>query len=317
MFSFKHISKFGTTALTALILSACSSGGGSDNSNTSAPSAQSEQSTPSSATNNLPQQPSTTTPSQTVQESNVAQQSSTTTPSQIVPEENTAQQPPTPMPPTTSQNQLLEAQDVGFLIPKVEGAEIEILSPKTEATDLNVLNVEGKRINIIPAGMSSHDVLEITSNNLTRLISGTKYKNVRWGLIDQESLKNRYLLADGINPTTNMPTTGQATYVGKGVHSYASQGQGINTYHLSNTHFNVNFADKSLEGSITPANDNPFGNINEIKLAAKINGNQFSGKTSEETETAGRFYGNDANELAGSYLNSKANYLGVFGAQKQ
>ncbi len=38
-----------------------------------------------------------------------------------------------------------------------------------------------------------------------------------------------------------MPTTGQATYVGNGVHSYASNGEGIDTYHLSNAKFNVNF----------------------------------------------------------------------------
>ena len=285
MSSLNHIFKFGTTALAALVLSACgSSGGGSDDQDVSAPSNQTEQSQPSTAANNT-QQP-TTSSSQ-------------------------------PTSPTTTPNQVLTAKNIGFVIPKVKGAEVEIAYPKAEAVDLDVLNVEGKSFNIVPTGWAASEVLEITSNNVTRLVSGTKYKNVRWGLISQEGLNNHYLLAYGINPTTNMPATGQATYVGNGVHSYASNGEGIDTYHLSNAKFNVNFADKSLEGSITPADNEPFGNVDEIKLSAKIDGNQFSGKTAEGTETGGRFYGFGASELSGSYINPQATQIGVFGAQKQ
>ena len=285
MSSLNHIFKFGTTALAALVLSACSSsGGGSDDQDVSAPSNQTEQSQPSTAANNT-QQP-TTSSSQ-------------------------------PTSPTTTPNQVLTAKNIGFVIPKVKGAEVEIAYPKAEAVDLDVLNVEGKSFNIVPTGWAASEVLEITSNNVTRLVSGKKYKNVRWGLISQEGLNNHYLLAYGINPTTNMPATGQATYVGNGVHSYASNGEGIDTYHLSNAKFNVNFADKSLEGSITPANNKPFGSVNEVKLSAKIDGNQFSGKTAEGTETGGRFYGFGASELSGSYINPQATQIGVFGAQKQ
>ena len=285
MSSLNHIFKFGTTILAALVLSACgSSGGGSDDQDVSAPSNQTEQSQPSTAANNT-QQP-TTSSSQ-------------------------------PTSPSTTPNQILTAKNIGFVIPKVKGAEVEIAYPKAEAVDLDVLNVEGKSFNIVPTGWAASEVLKITSNNVTRLVSGTKYKNVRWGLISQEGLNNHYLLAYGINPTTNMPATGQATYVGNGVHSYASNGGGIDTYHLSNAKFNVNFADKSLEGSITPADNEPFGNVDEIKLSAKIDGNQFSGKTAEGTETGGRFYGFGASELSGSYVNPKATQIGVFGAQKQ
>ena len=285
MSSLNHIFKFGTTALAALVLSACgSSGGGSDDQDVSAPSNQTEQSQPSTAANNT-QQP-TTSSSQ-------------------------------PTSPSTTPNQVLTAKNIGFVIPKVKGAEVEIAYPKAEAVDLDVLNVEGKSFNIVPTGWAASEVLKITSNNVTRLVSGTKYKNVRWGLISQEGLNNHYLLAYGINPTTNMPATGQATYVGNGVHSYASNGEGIDTYHLSNAKFNVNFADKSLEGSITPANNKPFGSVNEVKLSAKIDGNQFSGKTAEGTETGGRFYGFGASELSGSYINPQATQIGVFGAQKQ
>ena len=285
MSSLNHIFKFGTTALAALVLSACgSSGGGSDDQDVSAPSNQTEQSQPSTAANNT-QQP-TTSSSQ-------------------------------PTSPTTTPNQVLTAKNIGFVIPKVKGAEVEIAYPKAEAVDLDVLNVEGKSFNIVPTGWAASEVLEITSNNVTRLVRGTKYKNVRWGLITEDGLNNYYLVSYGINPTTNMPTSGSATYVGQGVHGYAASGSAIDTYRLSNAKFNVNFADKSLEGSITPDDGKAFGNINAVKLSAKIDGNQFSGKTAEGTETGGRFYGFGASELSGSYINPQATQIGVFGAQKQ
>ena len=293
MSSLNHVLKFGTTALAVLVLSACGSSGGGNEQDSSTPSYQAEKNQPSTVVNKATQQPSTTASTNNQAASNQ-------------PTENVTKQPSTSVSPTTNSNQVLSAKHIGFVIPKVKGAEIRIASSDAEAADLDILNVEGKSINIVPAGMSAGEYLDITSN-----------KNVRWGLVGEAGLNNHYLLAYGINPTTNMPTTGQVTYVGKGVHSYANNGSGVDAYKLSNAKFNVNFADKSLEGTITPADNKPFGNVNEVKLSAKIDGNQFSGKTAEGTEAAGRFYGSSASELAGSYVNQKATYFGVFGAQKQ
>lgn len=238
MSSLNHIFKFGTTALAALVLSACSSsGGGSDDQDVSAPSNQTEQSQPSTAANNT-QQP-TTSSSQ-------------------------------PTSPTTTPNQVLTAKNIGFVIPKVKGAEVEIAYPKAEAVDLDVLNVEGKSFNIVPTGWAASEVLEITSNNVTRLVSGTKYKNVRWGLISQEGLNNHYLLAYGINPTTNMPATGQATYVGNGVHSYASNGEGIDTYHLSNAKFNVNLQINHLKVPLLQPITNHLAALMKLNFLQKL-----------------------------------------------
>ena len=285
MFSLNHVLKFGTTALAVLVLSACgSSGGGGSNPNASASSTQSQQNKPSTAANS-------TTPTE-----NVAQPSNPNTQS-------------------GNTNRALTDKHVGFIIPK-KGGTIQTASISGNP-NLYVLDVEGKSINVIPAGMGGEKVLKITANNITRIVNGSLYKNVRWGLITEDSLNNYYLVSYGINPTTDMPTSGSATYVGQGVHGYADSGSAIDTYRLSNAKFNVNFADKSFEGTITPDDGKAFGNINEVKLSAKIDGNQFHGKTAEGTEAIGRFYGNNASELAGSYLNEKASYLGVFGAQKQ
>ena len=315
MSSLNHILKFGTTALAALVLSACgSSGGGSDDSNVSVPTNKTEQTQPSTTVNNTTQQPSTTANNTTQQSSTTTSTNNQTTPSQSTPAENVAQ-PSTPNTQSGNTHRALTDKHAGFVIPK-KGGTIQTASISNNP-NLYVLNVEGKSINIIPNGMGAGKVLKITANNITRIVNGSLYKNVRWGLITEDGLNNYYLVSYGINPTTNMPTSGSATYVGQGVHGYAASGSAIDTYRLSNAKFNVNFADKSLEGSITPANNKPFGSVNEVKLSAKIDGNQFSGKTAEGTETGGRFYGFGASELSGSYINPQATQIGVFGAQKQ
>ena len=304
MFSLNHVLKFGTTALAVLVLSACgSSGGGSSNPNASASTNQTKQSQPSTTANNMTQQPSTTTST-----------NNQTASSQSTPTENVAQ-PSNPNTQSGNTNRALTDKHVGFIIPK-KGGTIQTASISGNP-NLYVLDVEGKSIDIIPAGMGGGKVLKITANNITRIVNSSLYKNVRWGLITEDSLNNYYLVSYGINPTTDMPTSGSATYVGQGVHGYANSGSAIDTYRLSNAKFNVNFADKSFEGTITPDDGKAFGNINEVKLSAKIDGNQFNGKTAEGTEAVGRFYGNNASELAGSYVNEKASYIGVFGAQKQ
>lgn len=304
MSSLNHVLKFGTTALAALVLSACgSSGGGSNAPDVPASTNPTKQSQPSTTANNTTQQLNTTTST-----------NNQTASSQSTPAENVAK-PSTPNAQSGNTNRALTDKHASFIIPK-KGGTIQTASISGNP-NLYVLDVEGKSINIIPEGMGAGKVLNITANNITRIVNGSLYKNVRWGLITEDGLNNYYLVSYGINPTTDMPTSGSATYVGQGVHGYADSGSAIDTYRLSNAKFNVNFADKSFEGSITPDDGKAFGNINEVKLSAKIDGNQFNGKTAEGTEAVGRFYGNNASELAGSYVNEKASYLGVFGAKKQ
>ena len=315
MSSLNHIFKFGTTALAALVLSACgSSGGGSDAPDVSASTNQTKQSQPSTTANNTTQQPSTTANNTTQQPSTTTSTNNQTASSQSTPAENVAK-PSTPNTQSGNTHRALTDKHAGFVIPK-KGGTIQTASISGNP-NLYVLDVEGKSINILPNGMGAGKVLKITANNITRIVNGSLYKNVRWGLITEDGLNNYYLVSYGINPTTDMPTSGSATYVGQGVHGYADSGSAIDTYRLSNAKFNVNFADKSFEGSITPDDGKAFGNINAVKLSAKIDGNQFNGKTAEGTEAVGRFYGNNASELAGSYVNEKASYLGVFGAQKK
>ena len=151
MSSLNHILKFGTTALAALVLSACgSSGGGSDAPDVSASTNQTKQSQPSTTANNTTQQPSTTANNTTQQSSTTTSTNNQTTPSQSTPAENVAQ-PSTPNTQSGNTNRALTDKHAGFVIPK-KGGTIQTASISGNP-NLYVLDVEGKSINIIPTGM--------------------------------------------------------------------------------------------------------------------------------------------------------------------
>lgn len=271
------LAKLSLTAFAALVLSACSSGGGGSSDN--------GQSTP-------PQPTSTTQPTMTP----------TVTP-----------QPTQPTVTEVSDTDVL-GDKIGFAIPKAGGPiqELNVVQEANADTDINVINVEGKSITIIPPGIGGGIYSTKEADDLTRYVGGQN-QNIRWGLVADKDLKYKYLIADGINPTKNMPASGTVTYVGGGVHAYASNGDAVDKTVPTEATFSVNFEDKSLNGVLKPKEDRT---LQDIQVSAKIEGNRFSGVTSG-TQTEGRFYGNNASELAGNYFNNNEKYLGVFGAQKQ
>lgn len=277
------LAKFTLTALAAFAISACGSSGGGDGDNGAAPANEQAQ--------NQAQQPATpaqpTAPVQPAQpETSNTTQASQTDASKI------------------------DSNTVGFSIPKSAG-NLNKLSFTTPVSDVNIVNVEGKTIQVVPTGISGRTVSLKEAGQYTRYVGG-RNQNIRWGLVNDKDLQNRYLLAYGVNPTTNMPTSGSATYVGDGFQAYSTQGNSIDALTPTNASLQVNFADKSLTGTITPED-----NSKNIELSAKIDGNKFSGTSSSGTQTEGGFYGNDAQELTGSYFNKKEAFVGVYGATKQ
>ena len=109
-----------------------------------------------------------------------------------------------------------------------------------------------------------------------------------------------------------MPVSGTVAYEGKAVHSYANNGKGLNTVTDGNATFQANFADKTLTGKITPNGDA----LGEVNLSATISGNTFKGNL-DGTSTEGGFYGKNADELTGSYINTEKLYIGAFGAERK
>lgn len=205
----------------------------------------------------------------------------------------------------------------GFQIPKSGGNIVSLImsSSSTEA-NVNVINVEGTQIHIIPEmpGVTLNSKLIIGNSygdDVERVVGGTK-KNIRWGFVDSSNLKNSYIVATGKNATASMPVSGIVAYEGKAVYGYAKNGNAINTVTDGNATFQANFADKTLTGKITP-NGNA---LDEVNLSAKISGNTFEGKLNG-TSTEGGFYGKNADELTGTYINEQKRYLGAFGAERK
>lgn len=89
-----------------------------------------------------------------------------------------------------------------------------------------------------------------------------------------------------------------------------------------NADFKVNFTEKKLTGTLgvggwssdfyNPKNIRPT----EVKIAVDIQGNSFN-VTLNNVRTEGKFYGQNADNLAGSFNDQKQKLQGVFGGKKQ
>ncbi|MBR6027356.1 MAG: transferrin-binding protein-like solute binding protein [Neisseriaceae bacterium] len=154
---------------------------------------------------------------------------------------------------------------------------------------------------------------------------GTSYANYGWYLDD--SVNEIALFYQGIatNPS-QMPQTGTATYKGYAISldtkemldgartdDYENAGQyyGIST-------LNADFANKKLTGELNDwqdKNGNPTSAKPTISIDASIKENTFQGKANTNGYTEGKFYGANAEEIAGAFRENGLH--GVFGAKKQ
>ena len=201
--------------------------------------------------------------------------------------------------------------------------------------NVNLVNVEGHEIEIIPSGYYERPVIGTNEKEVLqadypelRSISGKNYKNIRWGKFTEPTLGSDYYVAFGVDPTTEMPQSGTASYIGNGMH-VEKRADGLDS-NLSFVKLTANFADKTLNGTISLAKTGfkdelvsnkiaggalpPHLHFDDVSLSAKIQGNQFSGINSQGVQVEGGFYGKDADEVAGTYQGNDK--FGVFGARK-
>ena len=224
---------------------------------------------------------------------------------------------------------------VGFEVNKEDKTVTVIERQIHDDNNVNVVNVEGQEIEIIPSGYyerpvigtNEKEVLQADSPEL-RSISGKNYKNIRWGKFTEPTLGSDYYVAFGVNPTTEMPQSGTANYIGNGMH-VETRADGLDS-NLSFVKLTANFADKTLNGTISLAKTGfkdellsnkiaggalpPHLHFDDVSLSAKIQGNKFSGTSEKGVHAEGGFYGKDAEEVAGTYQGNDK--FGVFGARK-
>lgn len=280
--------KFTLTALAAFAISACGSGGGG-NDNGSAP------------VNNQAQNQSSNN-SANAQQTNRPSQPSTN---------NQTQRPTQPSQPQVS------GGTGGALV--ISGSDNNMNVKQVVVTgDLYTLNVDGKTITIGYPGVYSggwSNVRTGSTDTNTQVCCSRSYSDTRFGVVSSLSdNRNDYFFYNG-NPTADMPTSGSASYTGQSIIS-ADVDALSDDYHTGTSKFNVDFGNKTLNGSLDIANIQP------VNVNATISGNSFAGTANSASlpsaaRVEGKFYGNAAKELAGLAQGNDNSWGAAFGAQKQ
>lgn len=278
--------KFTLTALAAFAISACGSSGGGDD-NGSAPANNQAQNQPSnnSANNqqtNRPSQPSTN---------------------------NQTQRPAQP-----SQPQVTGGTG-GALVISGSDNNTSVKRATLNGYNTNSINVDGTNVTIGFSGIYAGSWFRGNVNGSHLEVCCGRYSDVRFGV--SEGLtpnSDGYMFYNG-NPTTNMPTSGSASYTGQSIIS-ASVNALSDDYHTGTSKFNVDFGNKTLNGSLDIANIQP------VNVNATISGNSFAGTANSASlpssaRVEGKFYGNAAKELAGLAQGNDNSWGAAFGAQKQ
>ncbi|OOH90766.1 hypothetical protein BMT54_03790 [Pasteurellaceae bacterium 15-036681] len=207
---------------------------------------------------------------------------------------------------------------VRFHIPREDGGEVEHFmdwNPKGNG-GFYVIDVDGKKLDIVPVGMENNKSINISGQNITRIIK--QGEHTVWGIVDATDTNHIAIVSKGINPTQNMPQAGEFKYKGTAHHLYDALKVGnVNKLEDGNIELTANFDNKEIRGTVSPVVEN--NSFKAIELGAKIKGNYFEG-TVDGIMTQGGFFGDNAKEVSGNYVRPNSGsdtVLGVFGASKQ
>ena len=199
----------------------------------------------------------------------------------------------------------------------------------------NIISKEENDDFILLSGTDSLNDEDVVLYGQTKGVRGTAY--ARYGL-RQISLFNddtgkffgeqNSLFYTG-QPTTDMPKTGTATYLGNAVaydmvhyndqitQLYKENGQMTFAPYTGRSEFQVDFTNKKLTGSLNNLNRDEMPAKKAVSIDATIKANTFQGTANKTGYAEGKFYGPKAQNLAGAFHDKSQNLHGVFGANKQ
>ena len=210
---------------------------------------------------------------------------------------------------------------------RIENPKVHQLS----TDNIYVLNIDGKRIDIAPEGVNPAYTY-VDKDGEIHLSTGA-FVN---GVVFQDSMQNgiyqskkdgkTYVYIQGeLTPTDNIPKSGTARYLG------------LSSYHVNNdtllegaldpvegapprfgivgVDMTANFEDKTVAGHLVHTSVAKNNNV-LAELEGTISGNQFSG-TKNDTKLQGAFFGENANEMGGVYINQREGFSGAFSARHQ
>lgn len=155
----------------------------------------------------------------------------------------------------------------------------------------------------LPKGLSKHSFISMSAENLDGIFVGNHYiyltPNVTvvgrdisayWSDVAPEQSRFRVHRIEGLK-TTNIPTSGEATYVGKA----------FNSDNVGTLNYKVNFVDKTGAGSISQFNNTAIPTIHLEQ--GSITDGMIKSNASTESGTLGKyelgFYGENAQSIAG------------------
>ena len=210
---------------------------------------------------------------------------------------------------------------------RVENPKVHQLS----TDNIYVLNINGKRIDIAPEGVNPAYTY-VDKDGEIHLSTGAFANGVVFldsmqnGIYQNQKDGKTYVYIQGeLTPTDNIPKSGTARYLG------------LSSYHVNNdtllegaldpvdgapprfgivgVDMTANFEDKTVAGRLVHTSAAKNNNV-LAELEGTISGNQFSG-TKNDTKLQGAFFGENANEMGGVYINQREGFSGAFSARHE
>ncbi|KMK52226.1 hypothetical protein RO21_01820 [[Actinobacillus] muris] len=181
------------------------------------------------------------------------------------------------------------------------GIQQGTLSPTT-------LVVDGTSYNLAPVGVSAREIHSFGAN--VELVREVEDNGQYFGFTSKGTGTQRYAYAGSLVPETqNMPTQGIVRYEGDVVYSYGGPMRD------GDAELMANFGTKTLSGVFENSH---YGNV---AVNATINGSAFNGQAVAQgvapATLSGKFYGVNANGIAGVFGNADNTLGGAFGADRE
>ncbi len=186
--------------------------------------------------------------------------------------------------------------------------ELTITDENGRLLDINILRRAG---DMDPESFEPYnDQYNILRKERQTILSNSNFKSSAFGAYYDTLTGNRYFFAQGL-PTavSQIPTAGQVEYKGGAV--YKKDGE-QNYSELSEMTATADFATKVIDINIA-GKTNALPGMN---FGGKISGNSFAGNANG-IKTQGGFFGENAQEMTGLFINEADQARGAFGGIKQ
>ncbi|TNH09639.1 Slam-dependent surface lipoprotein [Testudinibacter sp. TR-2022] len=172
---------------------------------------------------------------------------------------------------------------------------IDLTSP-----NLNTITIDGQTIQVM-SGIYAGGWSNIREGNVTTTVCCGKYDSAKIGFYDLGEDAPAYLFYNGtVTAKNDIPQSGVATYTGDSLIFPGVTDENLPDQIKGTSTFNADFGNKTLSGSLDSAQAT-------VTVNAKINENTLSGTATSSVDPGtanvdGKFYGNNAKQLAGMAL---------------